>query len=235
MHTFLFLFLCFAGPVSESFSPDRPGFSTGTQVIAPGTVYLEMGYELQGRIRGEGRISHNLPITNLRFGLVSGLEMNLFWQGLSLNAQDKKVGTDSLGLGLKCALVKADRINLSMLASVTIDEPAGQTSLSPMAGLLWNYSISDRLDAFGVVQFSFNPENGLNSETAVGLALSITERTAVYAEYYNAIMTSPLQVRHFMETGLTYMLNQRLQLDLYLGADLQFSDFRFGFGLAKKL
>lgn len=231
----LLIVICssFVLSAQDSFQPDRPGFSTGTYTLPKGEVYLEVGYLLSIPSSQYGSTIHSLPQSNIRFGLAPKLELNLMWDGFSKVIGEKGFNAfDSFGVGAKFRVVYNQRFNLSLLGIVTSSE---DLSINPVFGVLWDYSLSEPLDLFGVVHLAHSKSNGVFSELSLGLAYSITSKISVFTEYFNSIGLSSQFLAHNGSVGATYLITNNLQLDIFYEKEISPAGYNnLGAGLSKR-
>jgi hypothetical protein len=232
----VFLFLIsfnIQGKAQGPISPDRPGFSTGTHIIAPGSFQFELGYQIAFSGLEENNTFSNLPLTNLRFGIFEGLEINLMWAGINIPAiLDNSYITDDLAFGVKYRLKESNSVNLSLLGLVNTNL---NFEISPLVGLLWDYNISSTVSAFGVVQFGYAKDTKSNCDLSLGLAYSANDKLGIFAEYYNNILLQYGSINHNGSVGITYLLNSNTQLDAYFETHFSTYSYRMiGVGYSKK-
>jgi hypothetical protein len=212
---------------------DRPDQTESAAVVPPGTVQLETGVDHAEEGGGPDAESDALGSTLLRVGLVEGLELRLGWGGWARDreaAGGEVEGTADGEIGFKVALweargrrpqaallggvslpVGADRLSsgrhdASLRLSLAHDLPRG-TSLGYNLGMAWAGEES-RLEYTAAFGFPLGPRvggfvelfgDGLVDEPAGGPSTGSA---------------------HAVDGGLTFLLRDRLQLDLAVGAGL---------------
>ena len=236
----LFPALLLAASVAKadnSLAADRPGFSTATTTVAPGRYNIEGGIQWTD---GDNADSYTAPLLNVRIGLTPQTELNVLWDGWT-----KTDGTNTnhadLGLGAKHKLIVTDSYNISVLGFLFL--PTGSDSdsedINPFLGLLWDRSLSDSIDAFGTLQVVTDREDSKRHylfQPAVGLAFSHTDKFGSFIEYYRDIsLNSNRPDTGVFDAGITYLLNNDVQLDLNGGISLdKHSDDFVGLGVAMR-
>ena len=229
----VFQVLCLHANAESPIHPDRPGFSTGTYTLDPGTIYVELGYEYNFSSQSYKPNYHKLPHTNIRFGLLPNFEMNIMWEGLKAS-NDIKV-TDEIGVGAKYSLVKANDYNISLLGKVYFSDFANNIYITPLLGLLWDYELTPHIGTFGVVQLSHEGFQDFCSEASLGLAFPLGKHFHIHGEYF--IRAYPMQsnLSHNADIGITYHITHDIQVDAFFATELTSNAFRHvGVGFAKR-
>lgn len=234
--TILLLFVFTFLDAQENFSPDRPGFSSGTHTVDPGSLYLEIGYQYSFSSNELAPDFHNLPLTNIRYGLAEKFEVNLFWSGFEASSNSNGISTsDNFGVGAKYSLIETDQYNISLLGKISFQGLAGDFEAIPLIAGLWNYKLPSNFGAFGVVNLAYNNNQKLFTELSLGLSYSISDEVGIIGEYYNSIDLSPMAASHNLGFGITYLIANSIQLDANFGSGLGANAYRFiGCGLSKK-
>ena len=205
---------------------DRPGISFSASTLAPHAIAWEQGTPDAQRDRSEGVTQTTYAAnTRLRFGLASGLELQVsapvFERIDSTSAAgDSSVeGSGDLSLGLKFSSPTGiDRLTWAALASISLPTAKAalgngteQYSLGATAAWAVNdhqsaafYANVDVLDGRGTWTLSAN----------TSLALSDTVGTYVEAGYrFGGAPGTPDNA--VAGGGLTWMVTKTVQLDLY--------------------
>lgn len=229
----LLLFLASYNGLSENpFVPDRPGFSTGTYIVNPGGVYVELGYEYTRYGLSIPFSMMFFPQANIRFGVLPKLELNLEWSGVGL--LDKKLYDFSYyGVGAKLSLLRHVDGNLSLLGNLMFQRSDDLTTLFPYIGFLGDYGINSWLDIFGSVYLGFWDANENYSAFAVGLEAATLHNLSLYLEYYSEFDEANLPNTHHINAGVMYLISPDIQIDTFLGTGLTgHSYWQWGLGLS---
>ena len=211
--------------------PDRPGFSTGTYTVKPGTWQLEMGVQnTYGRNVGDPD-SYTAPLLNLRTGLTRGLELNLLWDGVRV-VKSKERDVSYVMFGLKKGLLKSELYNLSVLGYISIQEGR----MAPFIGLLWDRQLNRSTGMFGTIQLVQIIENGerkTNFQPAIGINIGHTDRLSSYFELYFDHPLNGGKTATVFSTGMAWLMRKHLQFDINMGIsiDNRAEDF-IGLGMA---
>lgn len=213
----------------EELVTDRPDQTESPVVVPRRTWQLELGL---GAGRDEGQDTVESPGTLVRYGLFERLEARLAWPGWIRNESeaDTASGLGDPELGVKIGLHTGP--DLALLAHCSLpwgddevgaEDPlpslrlAGAHVFSPRIGLGWNA---------GLAANSALTEGGRARTlsrwvytASLGIDLSDTWGTFVEA-FGDAPASDPGPATYSIDTGLTYLVHPRLQLDLAAGAGL---------------
>lgn len=211
---------------AEPVVADRPGFSTGTATVKPGHYNIELGLQANDA-------SETLPLSNVRIGLTPRSELDLQWGGWTF--ANGRSTVNNIALGGKYRLADGGPFKLTLLGSLIFPSgnanPSG-SGIAPQAALLWN-----RSDWFGMVQLAGSHAGSLQTQAqaAIGHAHSHTEHLGSYLELY---VDHPLNHAGndsiMLDGGFAWMLDERTQLDLHLGLDVNGNAANFiGCGIAR--
>ncbi len=209
--------------------PERPTFSRTPQTLPAGRFQVEGGFDIQ--FDGNGEVDTEIatvPLGLVRYGIFSDLEVQVGWAGVSVISTDGEtnVGTGDLDLSLKLnATEQRGRMpNIGFLVNVSlpVGDETGSTNVDPSGGVLWSHALASDLGLFGNVLFGA-PSNGddrfFQFANAIGVSKGLTESLAVFAEYVAEFNTEVIDT-HTADFGVTYLLNDNLQLDFNGGVGL---------------
>lgn len=209
-------------------SPDRPGMATGVDVAPQGVTMLETGIECGH----DGTHQITLPCAMVRFGLTDYAELRVDWDG----ALSESIGghwaynSAALNIGTKLKVFDGWKwipktslmANLSVPCTKTMNE---EMHVAPSLYALFSNDITDNLN----VGYNVGAEwDGVSATpatfVAVCLGYSATDKLGLFLESYNYFTKEKNQSTDAswnLDFGLNYMLNSRVQLDLYSGFNLQ--------------
>lgn len=243
----LSLSLLFASPLAlraandSPISTDRPDQTDSTDTVPKRGFQLETGWQ-QTRDEGAGaRLESDAAFgTLLRYGLGERLELRLGWigqieesaSGGSGSSRTRGAGDGSLGM--KWRLVDADGARPAVALEARASLPVGDRELStrradPALLLLVQHELSDRLSLgwnAGVAWSSEEDDAGerptlsrLLASACLGVAFS--ERWSGFLELYgDGAGSAPGGATLSADGGLLFLVDPRLQLDLYFGQGL---------------
>lgn len=247
--TFALLLLCAVqnsafsdtGPIVA----DRPGFSTGTYTVKPGRLNVEFGYQYGFNTHGVDQSMQTLPQLDLRLGLSPKIELDLLWDGWNISDADDQSSDTSVAdvsVGGKYRLQSSDEYKLTLLALLSLpvgSSPSSSDNVDPLLGLLWDYSIADKVSLFGVAQsssFEFEGDRTFDAQLAVGTSYSYGTRLGAFIEIYGIWPSeSKLDDEVVIDAGFTFLWSRDIQLDINAGVGLNNDSDNFvGFGMAAR-
>ncbi len=233
-----------AAQSSEPLVSDRPDFTESASVVGPRSLQLEAGYTHQRE--GPARTNSAGEVL-IRAGLAEWAELRV---GLNSFAWLDDGGTRSNGfgdlvLGAKLALLPAPaeayspRPQVALLVGTSLPTGSGgfgSDNTQPEAKLALAWSLGDRLALGSNLNYASQSDSGdrfdqFSASVAVGLALN--SRLGSYVEYYGFSRVSrDGPYTDYLNGGLTFLINNDLQLDARAGVGLNEPDpeYFLGFG-----
>ena len=208
---------------------DRPGMSTGTDVLPFLKVQWETGFE-----GGCGDVhSVLLPTTMFRFGVTKFAEIRLEYDGALFQTENPhKWGYDvcPLVLGTKVKIFDGYKWvpKISLMANLAIPLTRAQlheTHVAPSLHLLFQNDVTDWFS----VGYDVGAEwNGVNATPAtflgVCLGFNVTDDLGLFVESYNYFTKYAMrntEAECDLDFGLSYVVHPKVQLDLYAGFNCQ--------------
>jgi len=235
-----------ADPIDEPLVTDRPDFTESAEAVPLGRAQIEMGYTYTYDNDDGLLVSHSAPELLLRLGIARNVELRIEWEGYTRSRQgDERIeGLADMGLGVKVKLLEQRGARPHLAALLATSLPTGEADISsddynPKLGLLWAYDLSESLALGGNVNVEWpTGESGaqfLQSSASVALGAGLTEQLGAYVEWFSFFgADEDGKPAHTINTGLTYLLTNNLQLDARVGFGLSEAadDFFTGLGLA---
>ncbi|MBN2497739.1 MAG: transporter [Deltaproteobacteria bacterium] len=208
---------------------DRPSFSESSATVPQGHLQLEFGLEYS-HTRETETASAIFPM--LRYGLTEGTEIrigipSIAWQFPDEGAKQTDLGRLCVGMKFVYPLGDWGAVGLSPFGLFPLKN-SDYDSLGVAAGLrlVWEVRLLDWLGLAGNLAVVFE---GLGTASArdesfwasLLWGFSLTDTIGLFAEAYSTISRmhaedSPV----FANGGLSWRVIERLQLDAYLGVDL---------------
>lgn len=226
-----------AGAAADVISADRPGVANPPSVVAPGTVQFEGGLLVQGETDDPGdpdTVSYALPDGALRVGLVHDLELRLESYGFQFlereGASNQAVGSD-LALLAKWRLRDQAGLLPAFALLPALSLPTGGDAVTsdgfdPSLGLLGAWALAERWHLTSNLVFGA-PTQGVDDSRrifqlapSVSLDFVITSRWNTFVEYYGTVNSGGVSDQHSVDGGLSFLVNDNLQLDLSAGGGL---------------
>lgn len=207
-------------------SADRPGMSTGTDVMPKGKLQWEtgIGYERNG-----SSATFTINNTLLRYGWVDWAEFRV---GMDLLSADGTTGVSGLMFGTKISLIEntgwVPAISLlANLQSPHLGSPDFCPEyLTPQLYLLFQNQVTDRFSLGYNVGAEWNGSHAQPTTfAAVCLGISFTEGLGCFVESYNYFCAG--SSNYCVDLGLNWVVARNLQLDVAANFDLQRLDNYF--------
>ncbi len=231
----------------DSFTADRPGATTGTGIIAKGRLQWETGAAYE-RDRTAEPAEHNYTLnTSLwRLGLSSRIELRVQTDAYLTHFSNTSDFTFSksgrcwgnLGFGTKLRLIDEHGLLPSMALLGNVSVPCGKKyetahrDFGFQLHVLFENTISKRWGlGYDVGLDRSDDGSGCSMFLGVCLSFQATDRLGLFAEQYNSLGDDSSS---WLETGMSYQLAQRLQLDASVDLNLNHPSrlFIISFGVA---
>jgi hypothetical protein len=232
---------------------DRPTQTYSSFVVPKGVFQIESGFGYsQNKLFGVNSSfaieSIALNSLQLRYGISRNIELRLF-QNISFDRvgpRGDKVTSDLLfaptSIGAKIRIVdeKGFRPQISFLAEFggEVFSDLGNENIKVFR---FNFSntISSKFSIAYSLGMNFGDEfrNSLTSITLLG-SYVVSPKVSVFGEYYS-ILNPDFFNTHNYDFGATYLVNNNLQLDIYVGSyfkkQITNADLIFGFGFSTRI
>ena len=208
-------------------TPDRPGFTNGSDTVAPGHVQVELGatrtkYSADS---GMGQAT-DAPETLLRTGLNVRTELRLTLPNYVWPSAGKAGFSDgAVGLRYKFYQSKDGNTKLAFTPSFSVPVRSAVTTsghVDPILSLNGQTTSGARWGLSSNLILSYPTQNGgrVTDYTGTGqVTYALTSALAVYGDYYyDAPVGGPPSP--IADGGFTYRVGQNLQFDLGTGRGL---------------
>jgi hypothetical protein len=238
------------GPnLDEPLVTDRPDFTESSSTVGRRVLQLEMGYTYAFDDEGTDQtITHSYPEPLFRYGILAEwLELRVGWNYANESVSGAKTsGTEDLYLGFKIGLTPQEGIlpEMALLPQMTVPTGANVFSADEvLPGLNWLYSweITDRVSAGGSTQFNraideVSDQAHTEWIQSFVFGYSLADRVGAYTEWYASFPHSAdtMKPQHYFNAGLTYLINNDVQWDIFAGVGLNHAadDYFVGTGLS---
>ncbi|NND60953.1 MAG: transporter [Gammaproteobacteria bacterium] len=229
--------------LADPISAERPGFASGPVPLADGVNQLELGYQAND---SDSFDVHTLPLLLYRRGIGDNLELQIGWAGyneIELPAGGDIDGFSDMSIGVKSQFDAGNDgpADIGWFAGVSL--PLGSNEFSsdaidPTVGIFWTHAADNQLPLFGTILLSSTTVVGdrtLAGGVSAGTSFSLDEKRGLYVELFT-LFSEGSGPAHTINGGLTYLVNNDMQLDIEAGFGLndRADDFFFGMGLAKR-
>ena len=227
-------------------SADRPGMATGVDVMPFKSVQWETGFQYD---YSSGAHSITLPTTLFRLGITRFAELRMEYDGTLASADKKQweYAVEPLVVGTKIKVFEGAENEkqqwlpavsfLLNLAVPSTPDLANTTHVAPSAYLLFHHNATDWLS----IDYNIGAAwDRVPAQPATFLALclgfGITDKAGAFLESYNYITDYGRRLGGSanLDFGFTYLVQPRVQLDVYAAFNCQApaSSANVGLGVA---
>lgn len=247
----LFLpFLAFAQEDSKTSEPlvtDRPDATEASSTVGKGVLQFETGglYETyeSNNVKTENYTYNTMLI---RYGLLDNLELRLGWdfvEGVTKvngNKLDNVMsGLSPLLLGMKLDIAEENGCmpEIALIGHVFPVFSASEDYRPEYTAVDFRFSLSHTLSEKSSLGYNIGAEWGNDSPEAKAIytlayGYSFTDRFGMYAEVYGDFPEDS-SANHYWDAGVTYLVNNDLQLDAYVGTSItEGQDLLLGLGFS---
>ena len=228
-----------AGAESPALVTDRPTFGAAAAAVAEDFVVFEFGAEFGRDAAGEQLL---LPLGLVRWGLGDGFELDLGLPSLEASWPDDEVDQTDVGelmLAARWIVPLSDAVSVGVLPFLTLPvkgEHYDSRGVGLGARLVWSVQATDWLGVGGNFGLLFA---GLGAETtereylaSLGLSFALTDALGTFVEVFSVITESDSDAAPVsVDAGLTWLVTERFQLDVYGGMDVRHAPDVFFAGL----
>jgi hypothetical protein len=246
-----------AEKLAEPLVTDRPDFTEASSTVGLGVWQLEAGYTYSYDADNlTSAVGHSYPETLFRVGvLAEWLEARVGWNYASgtdtvfAEGRESDSGTEDLYLGFKWALTGQAGLLPEMAIITQMTVPTGSSGFTagetlPGVSWLYGWDLNDWISTGGSTQVN-RTLDGVTSEPYAELAqswtigYSLSDRVGAYTEWF-AFAPDGADTDHnenYANAGLTFLVNDNLQLDVRAGVGLNEAadDLFTGAGFAWRL
>jgi len=211
----------------DALTPDRPGFTNGSDTVAPGRVQIEAGATRtkDASVNGGGQAT-DAPQALIRTGLNDKTELRLtlpdyIWP----SGGESGFGDGAVGIRYKFYQSKDGNTKLALTPSLSVPVRSAVTSsghLDPTLSLNGQTTSGARWSLQSNLMLSYPTQNGgrVTDYTASGeVSYALSGLLSVYGDYYyDAPVGGPPSP--IADGGFTYRVGKNVQLDIGTGRGL---------------
>lgn len=232
----------------EPLVTDRPDFTESSETVPTGLAQLESGttFARDGDVRGT-----SIGEALLRVGVSSRAEVRLGFNSYSIQNEAGATarGLEDASLGAKFKLLQggpAGSAKPTVALLVWTSLPTGATpfraqKLQPEMKTAFAWDLNDRVAFSSNLNYAWVRET-FDSYGEVGasgsLGLGVTDRVGAYVEYFGFFPRAEFVGKsHFANGGVTFGLNDNLQLDARAGKQVARKDgtgYFIGLGISRR-
>lgn len=209
---------------SQSISTDRPSAQTDNSTTLHNKAFqIESGLMLPFSEKEINSIS--VPNLLLRYGILEKIEVR-FSTDLMFNSKNKETFISPIQFGSKIQIIKNEEFQLAFVSMLTIQSKNSDSIKSLYENIVTKIvggnTISDKISlgyTFGH-DINYNGENEFNCSILIGNRIS--EKLSGFIEFYGDWQYNLNDKNKSInfDFGGSYLLNDKMQLDAYLGSGL---------------
>ncbi len=222
---------------------DRPDQTESSAVVPINALQIETGFVFEkDNAFSNDYYAYSYPTTLLRYGLLKNTEIRLGFDilGQKMNNEDVTLGLGPLYIGNKTKIMDEDgcKPEVAILGGLILPFTAKEEFKTRYTAADFRLAFSHTLNNMFSVGYNLGIQwDGENAGPGYfysgALGISLSEQFGVFAEYYGVLPESG-EKQHLLDTGLTYLVKQNLQLDFSIGVGVndEATDHFIGFGLS---
>ncbi len=206
-------------------APDRPGFTNGSDTVAPGHLQIEIGVtRTQNQAATGGGQATDAPETLLRTGIDSKTELRLTLPN-SLWPSGGNSGFTDGAIGLRRKIYQSSTLKIALTPTLTVPLKTAVTSsghFDPSLDLSGQLSSGARWSVQSNLILSYPTQSGRRLADYTGTAetsYALSGSLSAFLDYfYDApVGSAPSPIA---DGGLAYALTKNMQIDLETGRGL---------------
>lgn len=210
---------------------DRPDQTESSSTIPKGSLQIEAGIGLGYlEINAEKERSILAPTVLFRFGIIKALEIRVVGQFASIKNKTTTEEVNRIGdveIGAKVQLLRKEDINmeiafLSHLVIPTTTIVSEAYKLGTVNKLAISHELGKRVGLGYNVGYNYFGINQGIFTYSLALGVGITDKLSIYIEPYGDVILSGKYLSSF-DAGLTYLLQDNLQLDISYGFGMNYT------------
>ncbi|NNF02560.1 MAG: transporter [Bacteroidia bacterium] len=210
---------------------DRPDQTEASSTIPAGSVQIESGALIisteDGYFRNRQIVA---PTTLFRISVIDAVELRVLNQyEFSRNKGADHIANSSDGfsdlqIGTKIQIFRKEDVNTEIAVLSHLILPTGSDNLTineygTINKLSISHGISDAISVGYNFGYDFFGEGDGNATYSLALGFGITDKVSVFIEPYGAVVEFEDHEANF-DAGITYLLNDNLQLDYSFGVGI---------------
>ena len=218
-------------------STDRPTKAFGTATVPKGHFQMETGLSMD--VYGNA-MAFNLGTTQFRYGVVNNFElrMNTTVSMFDDMSVQNTLWTSNIGMGLKWHIVEKEKINFSYIAEASI--PLSPDYVSAWNALLLDHGVSEKISFAYMLYYGYDSSNVALKRERLGNAqfcyvinYQLLDKLSFFTEICLAMdLDKPEGLSLVFDAGMTYLIKDNLQLDVFFGTGIRQTRGLFGAGIA---
>ena len=231
---------------AQTIITDRPDQTESSSTITKGSLQIEAGF-LTGSAKDDLISERQIlaPTVLWRYGVTKGFELRALTQFESIKnklSNETYDGLSDLEIGTKVQLLRKEGVNteiafLSHLVIPTASKELTNDKFGSISKLSIAHSVSESIGVGYNIGYDYFGYGNGNLTYSLAIGIGITDTFGLYLEPYGALLDIEKHEASF-DGGLTYLLQDNLQLDISYGTGLNHTMNYFAVGcsinIAKK-
>ncbi len=234
---FIFLIICFVqSAICQTIQTDRPS----AQTESSSTVYknaFQVEYGIISSFIKNTIDNITFPNSLYRFGISKRVELRIS-NDLIFSNNFREITIAPFQIGSKIQLIEKDQTELAFLSMLALNnlkaEDRSQFFQNINTKVIGSYKINEKVNIGYTLGHNLNPrkeKNDLNYSLLFSFGAS--EKLTSFIEfcgYINYIMQ--MKNNSSFDFGFAYLINNQLQIDLYMGSSLNIKDYFAAIGIS---
>lgn len=216
---------------SKPLTTDRPTFTTDSNLVAPSETQLEIGFTHVDLEHGDANV---FPEAVLRIGAQEDLEWRIGWAGYSFGDPDDLASGIDLGFKWKF------QPGMALIGTFTLPTGHGPNDFDYEFLIGWNQQLDENSSLAGSFGIGAPTDMSTGDRFAQGImsvmySRSLDSSTSYFGEFYtNFPAADGEDAEYVVQTGLTHLLSDDMQVDCRIGFGLndQAPDWLIGVGFS---
>ncbi len=229
---------------------DRPDATEASSTVGKGILQFETGIWYETFEENDTKIQdYNYNTMLIRYGILDNLELRLGWnfiEGVTTvngtKLDDVMSGLSPLLLGMKIDIAEEQGCmpEIALIGHVFPVFSASADYRPEYTGVDFRLSLSHTLSEKSSLGYNIGAQWGDDSPEAAAIytlayGYSFTDKFGMYAEVYGDLPEDS-SANHYWDAGMTYLVNNDLQLDAYVGTSItEGQDLLLGMGLSYRI
>jgi hypothetical protein len=222
---------------AQTISTDRPTQAYGTATMPKGYFQIETGL---GMDIYDGATVFSLGATQFRYGVAKNFELRMSTTVNILNDWYSQFDAwnSNIGMGLKGRIVEGDNVNFSYIAEASI--PLSPSHVAVWNAFLLDHGVSEKVSFAYMLYYGYDFNNLANNFEDYGNAqfcylinYQLLDKLSFFTEICASMnLIDPEGTTLLFDAGMTYLVKDNLQLDVFFGTGIRYTRGLFGAGVS---
>jgi len=219
---------------------DRPDQTESAETVFPGGIQVEIGWtHVENDDDGLDLTTNAFPQTLIRYGLLERFELRFGFDGYvwqDMDAADDSLDDEGAGdmeVGFKYKLWDEQGCTPQTALLVGTTLPTGEAGFSserldPSVRLACAHTLSETFslgyNLAGIWETNEDDTGDRDTTASVAysavLGIALTDRAGTFLEFFGSVPTDEGKPANSIDTGLTYLVTENLQVDVLGGVGL---------------